>query len=222
MKKLNWLALGFCAIALVACQGRNRGAVSQKAAEMMHSASNCPQLAEGFYVSDLQKEKYIEIYENKDARVQVINFNGVELAPISGTPTNQKNGSKITVACVSKELRIIARDMKGGVIDTVVKRADDGGLQVEQRSPKVPAVHYSAAGAVRSTLESLRQSLITENEKKTATAVPQNVAPTAPVSPAPQTEPTAPAPETVQSGNSSTAPNGTTTPPSQSEPAPTK
>lgn len=147
--------------------------IAEKFGQMVHTSSQCPKLGEGFYNADNTSAAFfIEVYDNKDTNLLELNFNGVEQVPINGKDTAQKNGFHLTGLCVDNSIRIVGKDASGGLLYMTIKQAADGGLQMESREPAHPAVHYTAAGGLKTPMDQRRKWFTPEASQKSGTGFP--------------------------------------------------
>jgi hypothetical protein len=171
---LVYLLAATLVLGLGACSGKNKAAVAEKAAQATNNPAQCPKLAEGYYNADNSTDtKFIEVYDNKDQKRLELNLNGYEQLPVNGKDTPQKNGFRLTAACTDNSIHIVGKDQNGNLSDTTIKPATDGGLQVEQNSPKVAPLHYSAAGGLRTPMDAVKNWFTTPKIQKNGTGLPQ-------------------------------------------------
>jgi hypothetical protein len=172
MKTLIWtLPL---AVGIGACSGRNNGTAAQAAAQLTHSAAQCPTLNDGYYNADnTSPPKFIEVYNNPNPKQLEVNLNGIEQLPINGSKVPQTNGENLTGSCVNNVVKIVGTDAADHLIETDVAPATDGGLQVTQVSPKLPAVHYSAAGPLKTPMDQIKKWLTPQSTQRQDTGMPK-------------------------------------------------
>lgn len=171
MTKVQFLTAVASILLVGACSGKQKADVAEKAAQVAHNPAQCPKLAEGYYNADKSTDsKFIEVYDNKDRQRLELNLNGHEQMPVNGKDTPQENGFRLTASCIDNSIKIVGKDANGNLSDTTIKQADDGGLQVEQNSPKVPALHYSAAGPLKTPMDQIKKWFTPNNQ---GTGLPQ-------------------------------------------------
>jgi hypothetical protein len=147
---------------------------AEKLVQALHNPAQCPRLAQGFYnASGTKDSEFIEVYDNKDMKRLELNLSGYEQIPVNGVDTIQKNGFRLTAACIADVIRIVGKDASGKLSDTTVELANDGGLQVEQHSPRVVAIHYSPAGELKTPMDAIKKWFTPESTQTEGTGLPQ-------------------------------------------------
>jgi len=144
-------------LAAIGCTKTSSSKAAESVAQMAHDPSQCPRFANGYYNADTGDSHFIEVYNNTDTGYLELNMNGYEKLPVNGKHTPQSNGGAYTAACVGDAVRIVGRDNSNNGNAQTIKLAPDGGLIVDQDSPKGPSMHYTSAGPLHSTVDEIKK-----------------------------------------------------------------
>lgn len=153
----TFLMILLASFAFMGCTKNSATKAAESVVQSAHDPSQCPNLSNGYYNADTGGSHFIEVYNNTDQGFIELNMNGYEKIPVNGRHTPQSNGAAYTGGCVGKNIRIVGRDPGGNSTAITIRSAPDGGLNVDQDTPKGPSTHYSAAGPLHSTVDQIKK-----------------------------------------------------------------
>lgn len=164
---LNYSLVPAVALGILACEGRKKADVAQRAVEVSHNAAQCPKgltdatgmvnfNAKG---DDVQRTFYVRIENDRNAKVLKLDLNGVEKLDVAGKNFDQKNGSKLSAGCVNNAIRVAGKDAKGNIRTATLSLVDPNdsskGLKVEQSNPEVRDLYYERGGPITATANAI-------------------------------------------------------------------